>query len=515
MFIYDDRGIVIKRQPMTGRAHKKFLPGNLNIRHILLVGLLFRLIAVVFSKGYAFHDDHFEMAELVQRWKDGYSFLWTGSDVHVFSLVYPGFLYLLFDACHAVGLHSPEQILFVTRLVHALFSLLSVWYSYKLVQRVAGNEEVSLIAALVMAIFWIFPFMAVRNLREFVCIPFLLGGSYYIADPLKRYSSVFIAALLFALAFTIRLQTLFIPFGIGLVMLFEKKQLKTAIAFGVFLLIGFMITQGLFDLIYYKDPLASVREYLRFNSDEANIVIQPRGPWYLYFGTLAGVFLGFPFLLLLFGFINSWKLKPARMFLAGSLVFLIFHSYYSNKQERFILPLIPFFIILGLIGFFDYSQTHQEKKFRRIVKFVMIWFMVFNTIGLFILSFTYSKKARVESMLYLREKGDVSNIIMEAVSESPRPPLFYLGKEINFYTLNSTDSVPKLTLYIPGGPNPSPNYVIMSGNTNLAERVNRLKKLYPLLMYETSVAPGFIDNIAYRLNPKHNDNESWYIYKIR
>ena len=147
--------------------------------------------------------------------------------------------------------------------------------------------------------------------------------------------------------------------------------------------------------------------------------------------------------------------------------------------------------------------------------FIGLWFVVINIIGLVTLSFSYSKKARVESMLFLRDKGDVSNIIMEAVSESPRPPLFYLGKQINFYSLSTNDSLPKLTLYIPGGPYPTPNYVIMSGNKNLEERVKRLKKLYPSLTFEKSEEPGFVDNIAYRLNPKHNDNETWYIYKIR
>ncbi len=495
-------------------GNKQIWISQLNIRHVMLIGLVFRLICVVFSKGYAFHDDHFEMAELVQRWRDGYSFLWTGADVHVFSLVYPGFLYLVFEVCHAIGLHDPEQVLFVTRLIHALISLLSIWYGYKLVLRLSNEKKSALVAALFMATFWLFPFMSVRNLREFLCVPFLLAGCYHIANPGSSYRSVFFATFMFALAFTIRLQVLFIPFGIGIYLLTQKAYLKKAVLFALFFAICFMLTQGLFDLIYYGDPIASIKEYLRFNSDKANIMIQPTGPWYLYLGTLAGVFFGFPFLLMAVGFFNSWKSKPSRMIIVGSVFFFAFHSYYSNKQERFILPFIPFFIILGIIGLSIFLKRNKEKSWLSIARFISLWLIVLNTIALIVLSFTYSKKSRVESMLYLRKRGDVSNLIIESEAEAPRPPLYYLGKEVNFYTLTAADSLPKLTLYIPNGPYPEPNYIIMSGNHKLPERVERLKKLYPQMKFEKSFSPGLIDNIAYRLNPNHNDNETWYIYRV-
>jgi hypothetical protein len=486
---------------------------RLTIRNVLLVGLLFRLVAVVFSSGYAFHDDHFEMAELVQRWRDGYSFLWTGTNVHVFSLVYPGFLYLVFSACHAVGLHEPVQIMFVCRLIHALFSMLSIWYAYKLVLRVSGQEKPAIVATLFMSIFWIFPFMSVRNLREFVCIPFLLAGSYYIADLKAGYRQVFLSALMFALAFCVRLQILFIPFGIGMTLLFQR-QWSRAISFGVSLGICYLLTQGLFDWIYYGDPIASVKEYLRFNADTANIMIQPTGPWYLYLGTLAGIFFVVPFLLLVAGFIQSWKIKPARMFFMGSLLFFIFHCYYSNKQERFILPFIPYFIILGVMGY-NLLLEKYKARLKRISSIGIIWLLILNTAGLFILSFSSSKKSRVESMTWLRNNETVSNLVMEGIGDIPRPPLFYLGKEINFYTLTEKDSLPQLTLYIPNGPGPEPNYLIMSGDKEKEQRLAKIKKLYPSVQFVKSFRPGFVDNIAYRLNPKHNENETWFVYKIK
>jgi hypothetical protein len=495
----------------------KNISRRLTITQVIGIGLLIRLVAVFFSPGYAFHDDHFEMPELVFKWKDGISFLWTGSDVHVFSLIYPGLMYLLFEACHAVGIHQPEDMMFVVRLVHALVSLLSIYYAYALTLRLTSQKDTAILVGLAMALFWIFPFMSVRNLREFFCIPFLLMGSYYIADPKATTRSIFLAALFFAISFSIRLQVIFIPLGIGLCWLFHKQYFKKAILFAAAFGITYMLTQGLFDLIYYGDPIASIKEYFRFNSDPVNIGIQPQGPWYQYIGTVAGVVWGFPFFLLAFGYLYSLRMSfHVKILCIATLLFFAFHSYYSNKQERFILPFIPYFIMLGIIGFRDYINQNDWKPWlKKTTTVFLVWFLLFNTVGLLVLSFTYSKRSRIESMIYLRKKGDVSNLIMEGDVSLQRPPLFYLGKHLDTYVLAADGDLSKLQEEIAKGDKPAPNYIIMAGNQQLDERVNRLKTIFPSLAAETTIQTSFVDNLAHWLNPKHNQNEDWYIYKIR
>ncbi|MBK6526401.1 MAG: hypothetical protein IPG07_13170 [Crocinitomicaceae bacterium] len=54
-------------------------------------------------------------------------------------------------------------------------------------------------------------------------------------------------------------------------------------------------------------------------------------------------------LLLGFGFFRSAK-KYFYIFIPV-LLFILFHSFYPSKQERFILPVLPLFIILGVLGF--------------------------------------------------------------------------------------------------------------------------------------------------------------------
>jgi hypothetical protein len=55
----------------------------------------------------------------------------------------------------------------------------------------------------------------------------------------------------------------------------------------------------------------------------------------------------------------------------------------------------------------------------------------------------------------------------------------------------------------------------MSGDKEKEQRLSKIKKLYPSVQFVKSFRPGFVDNIAYRLNPKHNENETWFVYKIK
>jgi len=41
------------------------------LRFAIFAGLLFRLMAVIFSKGFGFFDDHFLVLEAAQCWVDG------------------------------------------------------------------------------------------------------------------------------------------------------------------------------------------------------------------------------------------------------------------------------------------------------------------------------------------------------------------------------------------------------------------------------------------------------------
>ena len=497
----------------------KFLD-SLNLKNILIIGLFFRVLAIIFSKGYAFTDDHFEVVEIAQNHLDKipnpFPYLAKG-EVYLFNLIYPFIHYVIFWLCEFFGSTNPEVKMFFTRVVHGLFSLLTIYFGYRLTQRLSSRPNDAKIVGLLLAIFWVFPFMSVRNLREFACIPPLMMGCYYACEKQLGTKQILLMAWWFCIAFVFRYQIIFIPFVIGVMWLFSKENWKNALIFGVAFGIFFMLTQGVCDYLYWGNPFASLQAYSDYNAKPENISAYPNGPWHRYIGTMAGLFLAFPFLLMLAGYFKTaTQAGNRRILFFASLLFFAFHSYYANKQERFILPFLPLFIILGIIGFGDIYDQYQDRKWLRgFTKFSIIWFMILNTILVFILSVTYTKRSRVESMNYLREQGNLQNFVIQNY-ESPQPEApFYLQKRYDYYSVDTHEKMADLPNQLKLGQKVKPNYVILVGNSDLSSRLAAMKKVFPTMQHATDIEPSLVDNIAYIMNPSHNHNETFYIYRIQ
>ncbi|MEA5139677.1 glycosyltransferase family protein [Arcicella rigui] len=494
---------------------------SLNLKKIIFIGLFFRLLAIVFSKGYAFTDDHYEVVEMAQNLLDKIDSPFTkdflvNGEAYLFSLIYPYIHYIIFGVCEWFGSYNPETKMFFARVFNGLFSLLSIYYGYKLTERLSNRTNDAKIVALLLATFWVFPFMSVRNLREFVCIPPLLMGCYFAVKKPLDQKSVLLAAWWFVISFVFRYQIIFVPFSVGLFWLLSKANWQKAILFGLAFIGFYFLTQGLFDYVYWGNPIASIKAYFTFNANSKNIEIYPNGPWHRYIGTIAGLLLAFPSLMFFVGYFKTFTQSPnRRMLFLASLFFFVFHSYYPNKQERFILPFVPFILILGVIGFRDIYEAFQDKKwFRKTTNFLVSWFIVLNTILLCVLSVTYTKRSRVESMNYFREKGDLKNFVIQNFQASQPVALFYLHKRLDYYEIDTPEKLADLPNELKTGKKIYPNYLIMVGNSDLEARLELMKKVFPKLKHETDIEPSFIDNIAYVLNPSHNHNETWFIYRI-
>ena len=150
---------------------------------ILIGAAFFRLLAVLFSKGYGMHDDHFLVIEAAQSWVDGRDYnYWIPSlspqvtEPTGHSLLYPGLHYFLFRLLEGIGMFDPQAKMYVVRLLHALLSMTIVVMGYRLADRLQGKGAAK-IAGLLLGMLFFMPMMSVRNLAEFVCIPALLYAS--------------------------------------------------------------------------------------------------------------------------------------------------------------------------------------------------------------------------------------------------------------------------------------------------------------------------------------------------
>lgn len=486
---------------------------------LLFIGGFFRLLAALFAKGYGMSDDHFLVIEPSQSWVDGYDYdNWlpvitkglTQASGH--SLLYPGLHYLLFSFFKIIGIVNPDIKMMMVRLIHAAYSMIVIIAGYKITERIS-NKNTARLAGLLLSICFFMPWLSVRNLVEVVCIPPLMMATWYVIKYDKdNYRSGLYAGAMLGLAFCIRFQTAMFISGFGLALLFMQRWKSIS-----WLVLGFVISVGIVqmvtDVLIWKKPFVEFAEYVRYNME--NSESYGVSSWYKYLLLISGILIPPMSIMLMLGFLKTWR-KYAIIFLPAFL-FFVFHSSFPNKQERFIMPIIPFLIIGGMIGWQELLQSTTKAWLSKLNRIAWIVFFVLNTIPLLVVSVSYSKRSRVESMLYLYHKGDTQTICVEESIHSSvtLPPLFYLGKWGNVYDLSSTRTMDTLLcdMQMTKTKTDLPQYVLFNQEDDLEKRVDAFKKYFPNITFETEIKPGFIDALLHKLNP-HNANFTIYIYKI-
>ena len=479
---------------------------------VLGLAALARLLAAVFAKGYGMHDDHFFVVEMAQRWLEGHPW-WVGDPTSYHSLLYPGLHLLLFAGLERAGVTDPQAKMLVVRLVHAAWSMLTVYYGYRTAEVISG-PRVARLAGLFLGLLWLVPFMAVRNLVEVACQPLLAAGAFYLVrDPDgRRWRDLAVSGVLFGLAFCIRFQTAILGATVGLTLL-ALRRVRAAALFGAFALATAAVVQGGTDWAGYGRPFSSVVAYLAYNGDPANVANFPQGPWHRYLALLAGALVPPLSLCLLWGFLACWRRAPLLFW--PTLAFLAVHSAYPGKQERFVLPALPFLAVLGVCGFEDLADRSAFwARHARLRRGLWVAFWAVNVPALAVYSTTYSKRAQVESLSILHGRDDVRGLVIETSEEAvPAPPLFYLAKDVPVYELSRTGDVAALAARIAASGRPCPNYAVFIGERGLDERVRRLSGVLPGLELQERVDPSFVDRLAHRLNPRHNVNLTAWIYR--
>ncbi len=488
------------------------------LRYILFFGFLIRLLAAIFSKGFGWIDDQFLVIEIAQSWVDGVDYYkWLpgtpgNEGPEGFSFFYVGLHYLLFSFFDWLGFANPQSKMFVVRLLHAGWSMLIVYFGYKITLLLSNRRSANLIGWM-LAMFWIFPFLSVRNLVELTCLPPIMWATYLLikdkTQPNWRYW--LLAGILLGIAFNIRFQILLIVGAMGLVLLIEKRW-KTLLYASFSGLLTIIVVQGGVDYFIWDQPFAQFAEYVNYNMHNAHRYII--SPWYTYILFLLGILIPPVSIFIFLGFFKSWK-RLLILFLP-TLLFLIFHSYYPNKQERFVVTIIPFLMIAGVIGWhmiMDASKT--ANKMKNLAKGSFVFFWIINIILLVPVSVMYSKKARVETMSYLSKYPELEYFVIEDRNKNVLrfPPQYYLQKYLPYDALmqdNFKEQYKKLKQA--NTIDKQPGIVLFFQPDSLEMRVQHMKTLYPQLVHETTIEPGYMDMVLHWLNPI-NDNQRIFIYR--
>jgi len=486
---------------------------------IMVLGIGFRLLSVIFAKGWGMIDDHFLAIESAQSWVDGYDYnSWlpgspdnAGPTGHNF--FYPGLHFLVFLFFKLIHLNDPQIKMLIIRFLNASWSLLTIYFGYKITERLSDKQSARLVG-LLLAILWFMPWVSVRDLVEMSSVPLLVIAVWFIVsrgDHPGQSAAYFLGGLFLGLAFNIRPQTLFFSFGLALAVLLERKW-KEAITLLLGILIPYVLIQGSIDYFIWGRPFVEIVEYVKINLKSSQDYITL--PWYNYFLVVLGFLVPPVSFMLFFGYFRTWK-KLFIIFLPVALFFAA-HSFFPNKQERFILPILPFIIITGVIGwneFIDRSRFWQKQK--GLLRGSWIFFWVVNLVLLLFVSTVYSKRARVETMTYLSRYHDIKCLMVADSENNPELfPEFYLGQWPSIYEeLPANTTTTDLIARVSKRPQREhPHFILFTGSELKPETIILARKSFPFLVYETTIEPGTVDKLMHWLNPI-NVSRKCFIYR--
>ncbi len=484
---------------------------------IMIIAVLTRFLAVVFSRGFGMHDDHFLVIEAAQAWVDGVivpgHLQGPGQELipDGHSLFYMGLHFLLFKFLAVLGIFDPSFKMLLVRILHALASVYSVWLAYKITEKLSTKKDAAL-AGILMASMWFLPMLSVRNLVETFCFPFTLAGIWCMLNAEKKkypLLNYLLAGFILGMSISVRFQLIVFVGGVGLVLLIQRKWIQ-AVVFGFGALVSIFLLQGLVDYFIWGYPFAEFIEYVKYNIQAAHDYVS--GPWYNYLLLLAGIFIPPISLILLFGFFRIWR-KQLIIFLPAFL-FLVFHSLFPNKQERFIFPIVPYLIIGGVIGWNSFLEISKFwKNHQKALSRAWVFFWVLNLLLLIPVSTAYSKRSRVEAMAYLLNYPGIMVILAEDSNSGSAQmlPRYYSGQWMQALYKSKTEVISYMADSLPCQVKDA-SFVLFYSDENLQARVDTMKKEIPSLVYEKTFMPGMIDEIMHRLNPV-NRNETIYMYR--
>jgi hypothetical protein len=482
---------------------------------ILFVAVVLRLLAVIFAKGFGWHDDHFLVIEAAQSWVDHTDYnRWlpvngnTTPSGH--SFFYPGIHFIILYFLKWIGMTEPQSKMYVIRFLHALLSLVIVVLGYRITEKLS-NRNTARFVGLMLASYWFIPFLSVRNLVEFVSIPFLVISCWLIIKnegKKKLFKAFFLAGIFCGMAMCVRFQSVIFVGGIGIALLLQKKW-REVLFLSVGTILFFGLFQGINDYLVWGRPFAEFLEYVNYNIENSHTYLE--NTWYSYIVLILGILLPPLSLFLFFGFLRTSK-KHLILFLP-TFLFLLFHSWFPNKQERFILTIVPFIIILGSIGWNAFVANSRFWLKRKMLLHGCYAFSIsINCLVLPFVTTMYSKEARVESMVYLSHDDNIHSLTFEDSNHSRirLAPRFYLKKWIQISEITTEHPLEEWTKE-----NNQPDYILFFEKENLENRVGKLKRYFPELHYEATIGQGFIDALLHKMNPNNNVNQTIYIYKVK
>lgn len=480
------------------------------LRLLLVIGLVLRLVAALFARGYMATDDHNQVIELAASWLRGNNDYLGGDSQFYRSLLYPALNYLQIAACHSLGIVHPDYVMLINRVMHAIFSLWTIVLTYKLGLRV-GDKSVAWTAGLIIAAHALMPYASVRNLIEAVCIPFLLWGIYEIvcteAESATRDRRWILAGLAFGIGFLIRWQIASAIAGIGIYLLIKRQWRGVALMSAAFVIP--VAIEGLWDWQTHGIFLGSLVRYLEHNAIHAYDYVV--GPWYRYLLLVLGIFVP-PFSLLCL-YASGRYIKRLGLIAWAVLPFFIVHSLVPGKQERFLIPIFPEIALMFVLALWHWRRE-CSKNWSRWIGYGWKWFWVVNAVLLIGALTHYGQRGKIEPLVGLFEEGDAQSVLFDMTERGRRTdlPMYYAdgGGVRTMPEMFQATRIEEIDSLVSVNGAGAWDYVVIFSRNEFDQHLQMLEQRIGPLEVIRHTGPTLVETFLQTVNPKYtHSRESW------
>jgi len=416
------------------------------------------------------------------------------------SALFPAVIAAIMTVARGIGIHDPGVEMLLVRLIQAVYSLLVVYFVYRLLERSLGRES-AMLGGLLAAAFFAMPVTAVHQLEESVAQVPLLAACWWWSrsEGSWRWAAASGSALGAALILRFPLIGFVAAFVVMALLQRVPPRHKVAFVGGLALVV---VLQGYSNVLINHQWGYSFIERLGPMLHPQRMALEAEGypsspPWH-YVLTLLAALIPPVSVLLLAAAVQGGRRFP--LIGIATLVFLVSHSIIANKQERFILPILPLLLILVVAGL-PWLAARIAPAYHG-----MWWyFWIVNSALLLVLTFSFAKKDRVEPLLFVYHRHDATGVLVAQYNESFGVPEYYLGKPQPALVVVEREQ----EVHVTGVPI---NYVILYSDTPEADRVFLAGALNRHLTLLTTITPSLADRLAHAINPRHNKAHIAFVY---
>ncbi|KZS21659.1 GPI mannosyltransferase [Daphnia magna] len=328
-----------------------------NLKFLCLF-LLTRLSSVLVVQTWFVPDEYWQSLEVSHRLSFGYGYLTWEWFEGIRSIIYPAVFCIPYKILAYLDLDSRQALIYVPRVIQALFSGWVEWSFMKETKSVLNGSQVSWFVLLELGNYFLY-YVTSRTLANTLEMNLILLG---ISNFLSQCKGSFLLCVMISCYIRPTSAPIWLPFLLHLFQqekrwIFSKTFLKVVLKCS--LVLGTVL--GLDSWWYGKLVLVPV-QFLLFNVVNDLSQFYGEHSWHWYFTNALPSLMGPTLIPLVFTFSN----KKTSNFIGSkvitvqlsALLYILCHSFVGHKEIRFLTPIIPLLNFLAAIKL----QTLKWRK---------------------------------------------------------------------------------------------------------------------------------------------------------